>query len=71
MFLNSYHYIPLNYTLALKSSSLALSIWVLFFSLMQSVNGEQFLTVAPLILLCVYFAASTALSPIIKFLWSH
>ena len=44
MFLNNYHNIQLNYTLALLTlMSLVLSICVFFISLMQSVNGAQFL----------------------------
>ena len=43
MFFNNYLYILLNETLLHTLNFLALSICVLFISLMQSVNGAQFL----------------------------
>ena len=43
----------------------ALTVWVLFISLMQSVNGAQFLNITPLFLSFNPFAASFAPAPVI------
>ena len=45
--------------------SLQLSIWVLLISLIQLVNGAQFLNATPLSLLCVCLAAASAPAPVI------
>ena len=60
MFFNNYHYILLNNTLVLLSISLALSISVLFISLLQLTNGAQFLNIAPLFLSSACLAAASA-----------
>ena len=49
--LNNYRYIQLNYALALQHPYILLYLFkVLFISLMQSVNGEQFLNITALFL---------------------
>ena len=45
--------------------SLALSVSVFFISLMQLVNGAQFLNATPLSLSSAYLAAASASSPVI------
>ena len=51
MFLSNYHYILSNYTLALYIGRyFALSTWVLFNSVIQLINGVQFLNITPLFL---------------------
>ena len=47
------------------SMSLALSVCVLFISLMQLVNGAQFLNATPLFLSSARLAASSAPVPVI------
>ena len=56
MLLNNYHYILLNYT----SASFAFSTCVFFISVMQSVNGAQFLNIARLLFLSATLAESCA-----------
>ena len=53
MFQNNYHYVLLNYTISMY---LALSIWILFISLMELLNGSQFL----IIMIFLSFAAAAA-----------
>ena len=73
MFVNSYCYFQLSYTSASQYLNVfTLSIWLLFISLMQPVNGAQFLNIATLFFSSKRFAASSAPAPSIVTvsLWS-
>ena len=50
------------------SISLALSISLLFISLLQLINGAQFLNITPLFLLSACLAVASAPAPVIVFL---
>ena len=54
------------YTDITTSKYFALSIWVLFISLMQWVSGAKFLNITPLFLLCNRFVAWSAPAPVIS-----
>ena len=63
MFLNSYLYILLNYTLA--SQQLYLLRYLYYIFVIQLVNSAQFLYITPLFLSSSRFAASFAPAPVI------
>ena len=65
MFLHNYHYSIKLYIDITISISFALSICVLFISLMQLVNGAQFLNATPLSLSSACLAGATAPGPAI------
>ena len=61
MFWNNYQYILSNYILAiLYQISLALYIYILFISVLQLINGAQFLNITSLFLSSTCLAASSA-----------
>ena len=68
MFLNNYHYSIKLYTGITISISLALSISVLFISLLQLINRAQFLNITPLFISFACLAAASAPAPVIAIL---
>ena len=59
IFLNNYHCILLNYTLASQYLYLLHYLFEYYLCLMQSVNGAPFLNITPLFLFSFRFAASS------------